>query len=221
MTFSRTREPVCEDSAIQAKTRRKQAKAAAVDTSWVLSESRKQTTVCNPPLLIPKVCSLTLATQPSLSNRQKHSAVKMTLPTPNPSMMVLQSDQTFRKTRPPVPRSQLMQYPYVKHGPLPSTEAVTKILDCPVMSVDLPKSFLPEDETKRRRKRGKLSNWPRPPPSFWRPNPAHGGKGLGYAMGYPCSMAALENRTSSSHRSQLHYSRDKMQKGVHIDSLAQ
>lgn len=187
--------------------------------TWVLCANQKQTIVCI-RFWLPKVCYLTLVTQPSLSSRRKHSTVKMLLPTPNPVMMVLQSDQTFRKTRPPVPSSQIMHYPYVKDGTLPWTDAITKIPDCPIMSFDSPKSPLPKNETKRKRKRGKMLNWPRLPPSFWRPNPAHGGKGLGYAMGYPCSMAALENRTSSPHLSRLHYTRDTMQKGVHIDPLA-
>ncbi|KAF9466497.1 hypothetical protein BDZ94DRAFT_172121 [Collybia nuda] len=191
-----TREPGCEDNANQAKTRRKQAKAAAVDAPWLLRESQKH---------IPQ----------SSSNIWEVAIVKMPLPIPTPAIMVLQKDQQFRKTRPPVPASRLSQYPYVEHGPLPSMVAVTNIPDCPVVQIDSPKSSISKNEKRRRRKKVTKSMQVRPPPSFWRPNPAHGGKSLGYAMGYPCSLSLPPSR------SQTQYPRDTMRKGIHIDSVLQ
>jgi hypothetical protein len=73
----------------------------------------------------------------------------------------------------------------------------------------------PKTLKRHRRKRGKMSVKDRPPPTFWRPNPACRGKGLGYAMGYPSSSASGEDWDDSAQ-----YRRDTMRKGVYADSLS-
>jgi hypothetical protein len=68
---------------------------------------------------------------------------------------------------------------------------------------------------RRRRKKGKISVKDRPPPTFWRPNPSCRGKGLGYAMGYPCSSASGEYWDGYGQ-----YRRDTMRKGIRTDFLS-
>ncbi|KAJ7052560.1 hypothetical protein C8F01DRAFT_1170430 [Mycena amicta] len=104
-----TRPPECEDSKTAAKTRRRWAKAAAVDAEWVW----KQATQLPPPFR---------------SGRVLH--VEAVVFSSNPAVMHVYRPQEPRKTRPPVAHSQLQHHPYgsgmlptrVSGGMIPSIE---------------------------------------------------------------------------------------------------
>ncbi|KAJ7903669.1 hypothetical protein B0H14DRAFT_2665882 [Mycena olivaceomarginata] len=94
-----------------------------------------------------------------------------------PPMMLAQCLQRPRKTRPPVPRSELQHYPYVA-APILASLAASACVPCVEVEVvrDSPRKT-------RRRRRGK-SEQNRPQARFWWPPEGCGGKSLGYAMGY-------------------------------------
>ncbi|KAJ7227066.1 hypothetical protein GGX14DRAFT_418006, partial [Mycena pura] len=156
---SRTREPECEDSAAAAKTRRRFAKAAAVDASWVMQQSA----LLPPPFRVGRV--MHVDARPEL-----HGA--------KPPMMLVRRLQSPRKTRPPVPRSQLQRSAYVPAPPAPSLVASASI---PTVDISAG-SGLPHKARQRRRR--KKEERVRPQATFWRAPVGCGGKSLGYAMGY-------------------------------------
>ncbi|KAJ6607386.1 hypothetical protein B0H10DRAFT_2072109 [Mycena sp. CBHHK59/15] len=102
-----TREPECEDTAEVAETRRRQAECVAVDAAWVIQESLRL-----PP--------------PFRAGRVERVEVQPSLVGSAPAVMVAHCLQMPRKTRPPVPRSQLQYYPYVSTAPLPPTPIVAR-----------------------------------------------------------------------------------------------
>ncbi|KAG5635969.1 hypothetical protein H0H81_009538 [Sphagnurus paluster] len=184
-----TREPEVEDSEEQAVLRLERAQAAAVEASSVFEESQ----IILPPL--------------PWDARRLVSATA-TLPTSSPALMIIEHDKPSRSTRPPVPESYLRHHPY-HNGPIGLTSTSYRAR-CPVIPASfdtLNKSVM---STKRKRKRGKMARIERPPPAFWRPNPAVGGKSLGYAMGFPCSVEVLLNGSDESSQ----YQRDTMRKCV-------
>ncbi|KAJ7494609.1 hypothetical protein B0H11DRAFT_2002579 [Mycena galericulata] len=128
-----TREPECEDSEEMAETRRRQAKAVAVDAGWVMQESMR----LPPPFRVGRVERV--YAQPAVSGDTA------------PPMLLAHRLQSPRKTRPPVPRSLLQHYPYVVSAPVPPT-APTK---GPIPSVELHE--IPGKT--RRRRRGKCKEW--------------------------------------------------------------
>lgn len=124
--------------------------------------------------------------------------------------MIVQRDQPSRKTRPPVPASRLTHYPYVSDAPALLRESGPST-DCPRIDATF-SSFDGQliKPQRRRRKRGKIPVKDRPVATFWRPNQACRGKGLGYAMGYPCS---------SDWGDSTRYRRDTMRKGVYAEHV--
>ncbi|KAJ7352634.1 hypothetical protein DFH08DRAFT_859508 [Mycena albidolilacea] len=151
-----TREPEYEDTESAAETRRQWAAAVACDAAWVIQESTRL-----PP--------------PFRAGRVEH--VKAALPSSAPSMMLAQCLQRPRKTRPPVPRSELQHYPYVAAPILPSLAASACV---PCVEVEVVRD---SPRKTRRRRRGKFEQ-NRPQARFWWPPEGCGGKSLGYAMGY-------------------------------------
>ncbi|KAJ7650413.1 hypothetical protein FB45DRAFT_887888 [Roridomyces roridus] len=143
-----TREPECEDNAAAAETRRQRAEAVAVDAAWVMQESVR----LRPPFR---------------AGRVEHVQAKPTLSAP---MLLVHRLQAPRKTRPPVPRSQLQHYPYVS-APIPPSV----LAKGPVPSIEL----LEVPTRNQRRRRGKQRE--RAQATFWRPPE---GQSLGYGMGY-------------------------------------
>lgn len=121
------------------------------------------------------VIACTKRGQPFRAGRVEH--VKAALPSSAPPMMLAQCLQRPRKTRPPVPRSELQHYPYVAAPVLPSLAASACVPCVEIETVrDSPRKT-------RRRRRGK-SEQNRPQARFWWPPEGCGGKSLGYAMGY-------------------------------------
>ncbi|KAF9565183.1 hypothetical protein CPC08DRAFT_815488 [Agrocybe pediades] len=181
-----TREPDVEDSEEQALRRRQRAEASAVDVESILAKAS------------------------SLATQSDHTALHFTSQGFQPSspLMIVQTVQDVRKTRPPVPSSMLLHHPYAScMSSVPPEPPKSRRMDCPVIDV----SKVVSQTTRQRRKR-KNGNAPakieRPLPSFWKPNPALQGKCLGYAYGYPSSLF-LED-VSGSHK----YRRDTMKKAV-------
>ncbi|KAJ7659923.1 hypothetical protein B0H17DRAFT_337095 [Mycena rosella] len=150
-----TREPECEDTPIEAETRRRQAEAVAVDAAWVMQESARV-----PPAF------------------RAGRVRRVQAPPEFASMMIAHCLQSPRKTRPPVPRSQLAHYPYVAAPILPSRDAKGAIPSVEVAEV-------PNTPRKtRKRRRGKGGDQVRPQATFWWPAAGCGGKSLGYGMGH-------------------------------------
>jgi len=194
--LNRTHEPDCEDNEAQAALREERSHAAAVDFSWIIRESRKQNNH-----------------QPGSGGPRKLLYAQASLPLTAPAMMIVERDQPPRKTRPPVPASQLSRHPYSKDSSAPWPDTPVKGHRYPrIKATFVSQIVAPIERKRRKRKRGKLSPKERPQPTFWRPNPACGGKSLGYAMGYPCSLGYWDTSTQ--------YRRDTMRKGVLVDSLA-
>ncbi|KAJ6544801.1 hypothetical protein DFH09DRAFT_1172785 [Mycena vulgaris] len=155
-----TREPECEDTEAAAETRRRQAEAVAVDASWVMQESMR----LPPPFRVGRVRRV--QAQPTLSGSA-------------PPMMLAHCLQSPRKTRPPVPRSQLVHYPYVSTPILASREAKGSI-----PSVEVVEVVTDVARKSRKRRRGRVGEKERPQARFWWPEDGCGGKSLGYGMGY-------------------------------------
>ncbi|KAJ6513397.1 hypothetical protein C8R45DRAFT_963543 [Mycena sanguinolenta] len=152
-----TREPECEDTEWAAETRRQQAAAVACDAAWVMRESAR----LPPPFRVGRV---------------EH--VRVTLLGSPPPILLAHRLQSPRKTRPPVPRSELQHYPYASAPILVSPAAS----EC-VPSVDIIATHDGPRKTRRRRRR-KNEEKTRPQARFWRPPEGCGGKSAGYAMGY-------------------------------------
>lgn len=127
---------------------------------------------------------------------------------PLPSFMIVQKFQNVRKTRPPVARARLRLYPYVSDKASIHVESPKpRTMDCPVMDV---KEVDLQSNKRRRRRRGSNRGLKeiRPPPQFWKPNPAWKGKCMGYGYGYPSSWFPEE--TSENRK----YRRDNMKNAV-------
>lgn len=138
------------------------AQAAAVDASWVEQQSRK--------------------ILPLLSNPRKLVSVTTSTPIPNPSpsIMILESSQPLRMTRPFISKARLLHYPFEKTrlSTLNSTECARC---CPIFEINSSKL---KQKDKGSRKKVK-SRWKeRPQPTFWYPNPLCGGQSLGYGVGH-------------------------------------
>ncbi|GLB40551.1 hypothetical protein LshimejAT787_0804220 [Lyophyllum shimeji] len=183
-----TREPETEDNEAQAALRMERAQAVAVDASRILIE---------PP---------TPTTRPG--HAKKVIPATGALPASLPTIMIVEYDKPSRSTRPPVPATLLNHHPY-NHGSVLTTEPSARSMECLLIQANLSLSTTPTSTTattKRKRRRGKMLRKERPPPAFWRPNPAVRGKSLGYAMGFPCSLDALRNGDDKGNR----YPRDTM-----------
>ncbi|KAJ7127134.1 hypothetical protein C8R44DRAFT_780510 [Mycena epipterygia] len=154
------REPECEDSEAAAETRRRQSEAVAVDASWVMQESAR----LRPPFRVGRV--------------ERVQARPGSLLGSAPPVMLAQCLQSPRKTRPPVPRSQLQHYPYVA-APIPPPSPARGHI--PSVEVE-PVQEVPRKTRKRRR--GRNGETERPQARFWWPEAGCGGKSLGYGMGY-------------------------------------
>ncbi|KAJ7717742.1 hypothetical protein DFH07DRAFT_339771 [Mycena maculata] len=154
-----TREPECEDSPAAAETRRRRAQAVAVDAAWVIQQAVR----LPPPFRAGHV--LRVQADPAVSGAA-------------PPMLRAHCLQGPRKTRPPVPRSQLQHYPYVP-TPILSSEHAKGVI--PSVEVEMVRE-LPRKTRKRRR--GKSREMARPQATFWWPPAGCGGKSLGYGMGY-------------------------------------
>ncbi|RDB26328.1 hypothetical protein Hypma_006923 [Hypsizygus marmoreus] len=183
-----TREPECEDNEVQGLLRMEHAQSVAIDPARIINESKT--------LSIPR-----------FGETRKLQRLRVTLPPSPPPMLIVERDQLPRATRPPVPPFQLNRHPYGPRNSDLTDHLSSKSMHCPLVRIDRPPSNTVEVENKRKRhRRGKLFQKERPPPSFWRPNPPCSGKSLGYAMGYPCSIEALENGTDE----RSGYQRDTM-----------
>ncbi|KAK7033015.1 hypothetical protein R3P38DRAFT_3264979 [Favolaschia claudopus] len=153
-----TREPEYEDTESVAKTRRQWAATVAVDAAWVVRESQR----IPPPFRVGRV---------------QHVKTDDLLGSPPPPMMRACCLQPPRKTRPPVPRSELQHHPYVPLPVLPSPDA-TGFLPC--VNVAMVDKGLRKPRRRRRRDKELKT---RPRATFWRSSLSFG-KSLGYAMGY-------------------------------------
>ncbi|TFK40041.1 hypothetical protein BDQ12DRAFT_680251 [Crucibulum laeve] len=158
-----TREPDCEDTDEQADLRCQRAQMAAVDSDTII----KECTVSWPTPRTSVLCA------------------EVSLSLPNAPLLVIQRPQPPRKTRPPVPPSELRQYPYNPDAPPPL--GCTTLTKCPLIEGAF--SIQP---SKKRQSRHAVSSRKieRPSPTFWRPNPLYEGKCRGYAFGYPSSFIA-------------------------------
>jgi hypothetical protein len=115
--------------------------------------------------------------QPFRVGRVEHVHAQPALLDNPPPVMLTHCLQSPRKTRPPVPRSELQHYPYVSAPILPSPVA-----SGPIPSIDIEAAHDTPRKTRKRR-RGKTEEKTRPQARFWWPEGC-GGKSLGYAMGY-------------------------------------
>ncbi|KAF5382195.1 hypothetical protein D9615_004253 [Tricholomella constricta] len=165
-----TREPEVEDNEEQAALRMERAQESAIDASQIFRDSQ------------------ILISPPPNSARKLRMVKAATLPTLPPTIAVVECVKPPRSTRPPVNASHLRHHPY-NNGPVLPTNLPVRRMECPTVPVI---STLSTTRTKHKRRKGKASRKERPPPTFWRPNPAVGGKSLGYAMGFPCSLEALQ-----------------------------
>jgi len=106
--------------------------------------------------------------------------------------MIVRTLQKPRKTRPPVPESDLSHFPYtydISTISLPPVKSRT--MDCPVIDAEYADATAPKLSKRnrpRRRRKGAEDARQRPPAQFWRPNPAWEGKCRGYAYGYPSNL---------------------------------
>lgn len=177
-------EPAWEDDEQDAALRAERARAAAVDVSWILEESRKA------PYLPNKVDKKLIVITPEQ-------------PIPTTEMMV------FELPRSPAQSSTLLAAPLKappKERPSPHEFPPEKVC-CPVIPVTVTHAeSLPRQHKPRHKK---ASGQPRPPPSFWRPMREWGGKSLGYAMGYDGSRPIPTGSVR-----QWRYRRDTMKKGI-------
>ncbi|KAF9007624.1 hypothetical protein BDQ17DRAFT_1324180 [Cyathus striatus] len=124
-------EPVYEDNKVQAKLRRKQAKATAVDVPWIFCESQKPVT-----------------TWPSGHNNELFASGNFS--SSAPALLLLESLQLPRCSRPPVPATDLKCYPYIKTIKLRTME-MTRLPACPTMEI----KFGTASEKRKRKRRGK------------------------------------------------------------------
>ncbi|KAF9078003.1 hypothetical protein BDP27DRAFT_1310565 [Rhodocollybia butyracea] len=117
------REPTYEDTSEDALKRREKCKAVAVDFDWVIQESLK------PQLPFPSWNSRVMQATADSENGQS----------PQP-LIVFQTLQQLRKTRPPVPDDLLSYYPYTAGGPLHPDSQKSRSKRIPVVDVTLSKA---------------------------------------------------------------------------------
>ncbi|KZP25122.1 hypothetical protein FIBSPDRAFT_1041616 [Athelia psychrophila] len=176
-------EPDVEDNKTQAKQRRQQSKIAAIDYDRIQTESQKH----YPPSMM---------TQGRLLQTKQSSPIQ---PSSLPVIVVTETHQPSRRTRPPVSATS------------PGSRLALSVLPgIPVVPVHC--SVDTGNRTPRsRHRRGKKAPQEIPQPTFWRPDPALKGKGksAGYALGYPGNWLALGARSKAKQ-----YGRDTMRKGV-------
>ncbi|KAJ3573119.1 hypothetical protein NP233_g2630 [Leucocoprinus birnbaumii] len=149
--------PEVEDNEAEAKERREQAVAVAVDAAWIMDESRKP-------------CQ-----HPSIHGPALHLKLPQ-YPVDDPAIMVLCHNKPIRKTRPPV--TDKLKYPYdasAKPEPIESPARCASV-------IDLNRTLDHRDSKKRKRRRTcKVKTIDH---RFWRPNPDIKAKCMGYAMGF-------------------------------------
>ncbi|KJA22948.1 hypothetical protein HYPSUDRAFT_138388 [Hypholoma sublateritium FD-334 SS-4] len=191
---SKTREPDAEDTEERALQRKQFAQAASIDGAQVLSESA--------------------TLRAALHTRNKPiTTLTASLGDGEPSMLIMRTLQPPRKTRPPVPSSHALHYPYVPDAStLPAQPSTSKIPGC--LTVDAHPAQSPKDPKRRSRRRRGVEGMVqklRPPPQFWRPSPDMKGKCRGYAYGYPSSLP-------TEYLGVWRYRRDTMKKAAFSDS---
>ncbi|KDQ24617.1 hypothetical protein PLEOSDRAFT_1107548 [Pleurotus ostreatus PC15] len=161
------REPECEDSPEMAKKRALFCGQVAVDAEWVM----EQTTV---RYLDP------LSRGP-LERAQR----SRTSTTPTQSMLLLERPLSINHNLRSSTRQPVATHASVLDGGSPPLAHV------PVLNVTpVPGDAAHSSEIKRKRKRvrAKAEKTERPSPNYWAPDPAWGGKCLGYAFGYPSHL---------------------------------
>ncbi|EKM58388.1 uncharacterized protein PHACADRAFT_193507 [Phanerochaete carnosa HHB-10118-sp] len=179
-----TMEPSWEEDEPKAALRAERARAAAVDVSWIMEESRK------------------VSYLPANANK-KHIIITAEQLTPIAEMAV------FEVLKPTPQASALLTVPLnvpAKERPSPHDFLPEKIC-CPVISATVLQVDRPQRKHKPRHKKKIIKL--RPPPSFWRPLREWGGKSLGYAMGYEGSRPVPTGSVR-----QRRYRRDTMKRGV-------
>lgn len=166
----KVKEPPCEDDANEAKIRRQQAQAVAVDMDWLLSESRR----------------------PHLSHKPDNNIVHIdaTLPLPEAGVMIVERPKPAIK-----PLRRVARAPSAQARPSPH-ELKYETIHCPI--VNSKPSETTSRKVKKRRKASHPTP-PRPPAMFWRPLRGWGPKVTGYAMGYEGSWAVFEDDPQRYH----------------------
>jgi len=177
---SKIREPECEDDEDEADERAKRAKAAAIDMTWILLESKK-------------------AYAPFPSSTSKLLDVQAPLPATPAPIMIVEKTQPFRATRPPVHSSQLPGPPYTSDSPAISAPQ-SKSYSVQISSCSITDGLVVE---RRPHKKGREQT-ECPQPIFWRPESSWRGKCLGYAYGYPSSWAPEVPYTRDTIRKAVH-----------------
>jgi hypothetical protein len=119
-----------------------------------------------------------------------------------PPLLIAECPQFPLNTRPPVP---------VDSHFLSSTSPVSRA-NHPIIPIEVSGDSASPRRVRSRRRRGKLVIKERPQPTFWRPDPAVGGKSLGYALGYPGSWAPYKQGSRRRER-------DTMRKGILADAV--
>ncbi|KAI0087318.1 hypothetical protein BDY19DRAFT_995018 [Irpex rosettiformis] len=178
----------CEDDDREALKRAERAKAAAVDSNWILKESQ-------------------IPTYPSRLNNDKkiiHVSLNGRSDSP-PPLMVAEIPRLPRNNAPGLPRSSL-KLPE-KEKPSPHDFPADKIC-CPVIQVSTHSTDSPDPQKKTKRRRKNTSAM-RQPPSFFRPLREWGGHSAGYALGYEGSRPVPIGSTR-----QWGYRRDSMRSGT-------
>ncbi|KAF9485242.1 hypothetical protein BDN70DRAFT_989038 [Pholiota conissans] len=192
-----TREPDAEDSEEQALRRKQRAEVASVDGADILRESLKL--------------------KASSSKETIHMQVTMT--DTEPCMMILRTQQSPRKTRPPVPHSQLSHFPYVSDASkMPTQSPDSKIPECLTLDAEIIPSIVSSHARRKRRRRGHTVEKERPRPQFWRPSPNLKGKCRGHAYGYPSNLSLAESHPNGGESRPWKYKRDTMKNGTYSDS---
>ncbi|KAF4596483.1 hypothetical protein AB1N83_005490 [Pleurotus pulmonarius] len=161
------REPECEDSPEMAKKRALFSRQVAVDAEWVAKQAamRYMDPFSRGPLL--------------------EAALTSSLNIPSQSILLLERPlPTTHKLRSSIQQPHEMDASVLDGGPPPLARV-------PVLNITPPRGEIADQtkiKQKRKRVRGKTNKTERPPPRYWAPDPAWGGKGLGYAFGYPSHL---------------------------------
>ncbi|KAG9315077.1 hypothetical protein JVU11DRAFT_4189 [Chiua virens] len=189
-----SRAPDCEDSEMQAETRRKRAFSVAVDFENLrVAVVSTRPVVPNVVLLAITVVSVVSETSPFPQTPIVEAKMSLT-DTPSARLLPpLLITEEFRVDKTDLRVSRQLR---VDTSPTASPhELQPSRFVLPVASV----ADIKRMPGKKRRKSVKE----RPPPAYWRPSSDMRGKCMGYGLGYPCNWAP--NRP---------YVRDTMKKGV-------
>ncbi|KAI0749609.1 hypothetical protein C8Q80DRAFT_1119835 [Daedaleopsis nitida] len=167
--------PAVEDTKAEAKRRARRAHEAAVDSEWIMNESRK------PPVPSRR------------KERIQHIITK--LPDTSSTLLVLERP----KAAPKPPQLALVK-PDAEVKPSPHEHCADC---CPVIQVNASPETPSVRRERRRSKRKSRNTKPAIQPAFWRPPPGLVGKCLGYAWGYSGSRPLLPDEPPHYERDKM------------------